>query len=156
MFRLAFLAYLSFVALAGPSFCCCTAQKVGAWLAGSTNSADAQAPMHTCCSGKRSLQATATVPARPDGCGPTVQPASDGHDCQCPEHDSEAVPSSQRLDTSKSLDEAGSAVAWPAVALLSVPFRMEEGQASRGRPGWTSFAHLSGQEILRALQRFLL
>jgi hypothetical protein len=154
MFRLAFIAYLSFVALAGPSFCCCTAQRVGAWLAGATASADANAPMHTCCSGKRSLQATA--PARADGRCPVVLPASDGHDCQCPEHDSEAVPSSQRLDTAKSLDEAGSAVAWIPVALLSVQFRREEGQILRGRPGWTSFAHLSGQEILRALQRFLL
>ncbi|HEV7280527.1 MAG TPA: hypothetical protein VGN57_10000 [Pirellulaceae bacterium] len=154
MFRLAFIAYLSFVALAGPSFCCCTAQKVGVWLAGAMASADAHAPMHTCCSGKKSLQPTA--PARSDERCPVVLPASDGHDCQCPEHDSEAVPSSQRLDTAKSLDEAGSAIAWPAVALLSVPFRMEDGQASRGRPIRTSFAHLSGREILCALQRFLL
>lgn len=154
MFRLAFIAYLTFAALAGPSFCCCTATKIGAWLAGATASADAHAPMHTCCSGKRSVQPTA--PARSDARCPVVLPASDGHDCQCPDHDSEAVPSAQRLDTAKSLDEAGSAVAWPPVALLSVLFRMEEGQASRGRPGWTSFAHLSSQEILRALQRFLL
>lgn len=155
MFRVAVVAYFSFVALAGPSFCCCTAGKVGAWLASVTRSADVHAPAHACC-GAHSKKAHVTTPA-PTGYESLVRNAGRDHDCSCPELSSEAIVAPQQVDAAKLLDDAGSGLDWPLPsAMFPARVAVADGRSTRGHPAGSSFVHLSGQKILRALQRFLL
>jgi hypothetical protein len=155
MFRVAVVAYLSFVALAGPSFCCCTAGKVGAWLASVTRSADVHAPAHACC-GAHSKKAHVATRATTD-CDFLVGGTGHGDDCSCPELSSEAIVAAPPLDAAKLLDDSGTSLDWPLPsAILPARIAIADGRSTRGHPCASAFVHLSGQEILRALQRFLL
>ena len=155
MFRAVVVAYLSFVALAGPSFCCCTAGKVGTWLASVSGTAEGHVHHHACCGGHSKKSPVATSPST--GCETLVRGAGHDDDCSCPELSSEAIVTSHQLDAAKLLDDSGHGLDWPLPsAMLPARVAVADGRSTRGHPTGSPFVHLSGQEILRALQRFLL
>lgn len=155
MFRVAIVAYLTFFALAGPSFCCCTAGRVGAWLASVSGAAEGHDHSHACCGAHSKKSPVATSPVT--GCESLVRGTGHDDDCSCPELSSEAIVAPHHFDAAKLLDESGSGLDWPLpAAMLPARVAVADGRSTRGHPAGSSFAYLSGQEILRALQRFLL
>ena len=155
MFRAVLFAYFFCVALAGPSFCCCTAGKVGAWLASVSGTAEGNVHSHACCGAHSKKSPVATSPLTDSET--LVRNAGRNHDCSCPELCSEAIVAPHQIDAAKLLDDSESGLDWPLPsAMLSARVAVADGRSTRGHPAGSPFIHLSGQEILRALQRFLL